>query len=99
MMRRLARGARWLVLERCLWPFGRSLMSFGAMYIGGEALEAAFAPRPGSRAHLASLGPGVGGPPPGHPERLCAEVPLSELERALAGEVWPAPARPRRRES
>ncbi|MEU3687428.1 DUF6059 family protein [Streptomyces narbonensis] len=27
------------------------------------------------------------GPPPGHPERLCVEVPLSELERGLARQL------------
>ncbi|CAM5350128.1 DUF6059 family protein [Streptomyces narbonensis] len=27
------------------------------------------------------------GPPPGHPERLCVDVPLSELERGLARQL------------
>ncbi|MEU3750104.1 MULTISPECIES: DUF6059 family protein [Streptomyces] len=27
------------------------------------------------------------GPPPGHPERLCVEVPLSELEKGLARQL------------
>ncbi|MFI6418310.1 DUF6059 family protein [Streptomyces sp. NPDC050842] len=27
------------------------------------------------------------GPPPGHPERLCVEVPLSDLERRLARQL------------
>ncbi|MFD3453794.1 DUF6059 family protein [Streptomyces sp. NPDC058691] len=32
------------------------------------------------------------GPPPGHPERLCPEVPLSPLERTLACELRLGPA-------
>lgn len=30
---------------------------------------------------------GTPGPPPGHPERLCTEVPLSELELGLARQL------------
>ncbi|MFE2556145.1 DUF6059 family protein [Streptomyces sp. NPDC059352] len=30
---------------------------------------------------------GTPGPPPGHPERLCIEVPLSELELRLARQL------------
>ncbi|MFJ4849138.1 MULTISPECIES: DUF6059 family protein [unclassified Streptomyces] len=33
------------------------------------------------------------GLPPGHPERLCPEVPLSPLERSLARELRLGPAR------
>ena len=29
------------------------------------------------------------GPVPGHPERLCADVPLTSLERALVRELGP----------
>ncbi len=35
-------------------------------------------------------GPDLVGPPPGHPERLCPQVPLSPVERQLEQHFRPA---------
>ncbi|WP_331728985.1 hypothetical protein OG885_44470 (plasmid) [Streptomyces sp. NBC_00028] len=97
-------GARWL-RDRCLWPLWRSLAAFGAMHLGtgtpqGQGLghgQDMADPAAGSRGFLAGqlwrrflvLPPGVGGPPPAHPERLRADLPLSAQERLLARDLWP----------
>ncbi|MFF3292009.1 DUF6059 family protein [Streptomyces sp. NPDC003023] len=58
--------------------------SWGPSGAGGEALS------PCTHAHAhggGGVGGGLCGPVAGHPERLCAEVPLSPLERALEREL------------
>ncbi|MFJ6217199.1 DUF6059 family protein [Streptomyces sp. NPDC092296] len=48
------------------------------------------------------VGPAAGGPGPGHPERLCPEVPLSAVEAALSRQLrgrpmqWPEDTAPDR---
>ncbi|PWI19576.1 hypothetical protein DI272_39520 [Streptomyces sp. Act143] len=93
-------GARWLK-NRCLWPLWRSLAAFGAMHLGTGASQDADRymadAATGSRGFLAGqlwrrllvLPPGVGGPPPAHPERLRADLPLTAQERLLARDLWP----------
>ncbi|WP_152645781.1 DUF6059 family protein [Streptacidiphilus albus] len=55
-----------------LRPVGRSLITMGALYVGAEA--------------LAQL-PTGSGLPPGHPERLCPDLPLTLLELQLELEL------------
>lgn len=97
-MKRLWRGVRsWP--GHCLRPLLRSLRALGIIHTGlTEHHHALMEPAPPppfrdpfGRAHggLRPLTPGHGGPPPGHPERLCEHVPLSRQERRLAREVWP----------
>lgn len=98
MMRILRGGLR--MIRRCLRPVWRALASYGAIYIGPEAVKALDPPRSPARSRsrlvryargrFLVLPPGVGGPPPAHPERLREDVPLSPQELLLAGEVWPA---------
>lgn len=40
---------------------------------------------------VAPLSALLDGPPPGHPERLRPDIPLSDLERAIAGELGGLP--------
>ncbi|MGW6532828.1 DUF6059 family protein [Streptomyces venezuelae] len=51
-----------------------SLRAYGAFYISAAHPAAAPPPPPAARP---------GGPPAGHPERLCPEVALTPVERAL----------------
>nr|WP_281200534.1 DUF6059 family protein [Streptomyces antibioticus] len=97
----LLRAAGWWLKNRCLRPVWRSLAAFGSMHFGPGTSQSrgrsarrrpAAPPRGLTRRpwrRLLVLPPGVGGPPPAHPERLCAEVPLTAQERLLARELWP----------
>ncbi|MFC8349675.1 DUF6059 family protein [Streptomyces sp. NPDC057280] len=99
-MIRMLRGVLRMLINRCLRPLWRGLTAYGAMYAGPEALQAVDPPRSASRSQnrlvryaqnrFLVLPPGVGGPPPAHPERLCEDVPLSSQELFLVREVWPA---------
>ncbi|MBT3154613.1 hypothetical protein HTV45_27715 [Streptomyces sp. CHD11] len=51
----------------------RCLVAVGAVQLAGESARADFRP--------------VDVPPPGHPERLCPDRPLTALERALLAEM------------
>ncbi|MCD0486329.1 hypothetical protein LO771_29090 [Streptacidiphilus sp. ASG 303] len=79
-MRRLARG--------CL----RSLLD-GLMVLGGVDmyLEARSRSRTAAWSPAAGHGPvfpsGTVGPPPGHPERMRPDLPLSDIELALLREL------------
>ncbi|MYW65869.1 hypothetical protein GTY65_17665 [Streptomyces sp. SID8379] len=63
----------WEMVRRAAWAAargtGRSFMAMGALWMAPFGREDA--PRAPSS------------PPAGHPERLCPEVPLSEVELAL----------------
>ncbi|MDO0939447.1 hypothetical protein QQY66_50040 [Streptomyces sp. DG2A-72] len=88
-MKRLLRRGRQAMADHCLRPLWRSLVTFGAIHAGPEAYHAAGGPSSASCtqdpfAHARQ------GPPPAHPERLRADLPLSETERQLARELWPA---------
>jgi len=73
-------------VRRALAALGRCLSAFGAMHL---ALPPDTPP---------PAGPGGGGGlPPAHPERLCAQEPLSEQELGLARQLWPASYPQRRR--
>ncbi|MFE7842125.1 DUF6059 family protein [Streptomyces sp. NPDC057474] len=67
--------------ERRRWPshllrhVWAGLVALGGMYVCGEVRRA--------RAPQVLLSR----PPAGHPERLCPQVPLSPLERALTREL------------
>ncbi|WP_329374971.1 DUF6059 family protein [Streptomyces sp. NBC_01483] len=97
-MKRLPRGGRRALADRCLRSLWRSLVAFGATYVGPaiyfNALlapaSAAHSRDPFERFARGGLPPGTGGPPPAHPERLREDVPLTEGERLLARELWPA---------
>ncbi|MFC9914469.1 DUF6059 family protein [Streptomyces sp. NPDC059862] len=77
-----------------------SLVCLGAFHTGPIVYHYAV-PRPASapsaRGPFARHTPGgltvaAGGPcvlPPGHPERVCADMPLSEAEQRMARELWP----------
>jgi Family of unknown function (DUF6059) len=41
--------------------------------------------------HMPPADPYGQGPPAGHPERLCTDTPLSDLERWLVRELGPLP--------
>lgn len=98
MIRILRGGLR--MIKGCVRPVWRALASYGAIYIGPEAFWALDPPRSAApspsrlvryaRGRFLVLPPGVGGPPPAHPERLREDVPLSEQELLLVREVWPA---------
>ncbi|MCX5335418.1 MULTISPECIES: DUF6059 family protein [unclassified Streptomyces] len=77
----LRSGGRWLK-NRCLWPLWWSLAAFAATHMDAAMFDTA-------ATGLPVLPPGVGGPPPAHPERLRADLPLTEQERLLARELWP----------
>ncbi|WP_328349280.1 hypothetical protein OG828_48100 [Streptomyces sp. NBC_00457] len=88
-MKRLLRRGRQAVVDHCLRPLWRSLVTFGAMYASIEAYHAAgeysfaaYTQDPFAHARH--------GPPPAHPERVRADLPLSATERQLARELWPA---------
>ncbi|MEV6962753.1 DUF6059 family protein [Streptomyces sp. NPDC051207] len=96
--RRMSRRRRWTLADRCLRSLWRSLVAFGATYAGPTVYFNAL-PACGPAAHpldpaalfvRAGLPPGTGGPPPAHPERLREDAPLTEAERLLARELWPA---------
>ncbi|MDO0926658.1 hypothetical protein QQY24_15000 [Streptomyces sp. TG1A-8] len=70
---------------------------FGAMTLGRVWYEAWDEPTRWELAAGRSAALGLMEPPPLHPERLCGDVPLSELELRLARELdavtpeWPTP--------
>ncbi|MEU9145952.1 DUF6059 family protein [Streptomyces sp. NPDC048349] len=66
-------GRRPSLARRWAGVVWQGLISFGTLHMHGETLRAEAEPRPVP----------LGGPPPGHPERLCPELPLSPVERAL----------------
>ena len=69
-----------LTVLRWLRPLGRSLVKAGALYVDSNA---------------AAIQEAARGLPPGHPERLCPDLPLSPLELSLSREMasstrfWP----------
>jgi hypothetical protein len=97
-MGRLPRRGRWTLADRFLRSLWRSLVTFGATYVGPtvyfNALPACAPATPSTDPVAlfvrAGLAPGTGGPPPAHPERLREDVPLTEAEQLLARELWPA---------
>ncbi|WP_089107639.1 DUF6059 family protein [Streptomyces hyaluromycini] len=80
---------------------GRSLICLGAIHTGPIVLQYYVlherAPDPHARDPFARyaegglrlLPPDASGPSPYHPERLCADMSLSETEQLLARELWP----------
>ncbi|MFI1683038.1 DUF6059 family protein [Streptomyces sp. NPDC020607] len=64
-----------------------ALQAYGAIYISG-AQPAEHTPPPGTAPPKAAP---RGGPPAGHPERLCPEVALSPVERALKRQLEAGP--------
>ncbi|MFE4263113.1 DUF6059 family protein [Streptomyces sp. NPDC056883] len=88
-------------MDYCVGPVWRALVAFGSAWVGPVAYHQAIrSPWSSARsldvftwyapAGLQLLPPGMGGPPPAHPERLREDVPLSEEELLLARELWPA---------
>ncbi|MEV0278845.1 DUF6059 family protein [Streptomyces sp. NPDC050610] len=66
-------------LLRPLWrPLWDGLVAFGTLHATGQ-----LPPPVRPEAHP------LAGPPPGHPERLRADVPLTAQERRLAGSLPP----------
>ncbi|MEU5901964.1 DUF6059 family protein [Streptomyces venezuelae] len=59
-----------------------ALQAYGAIYVS-PAQPAEETVRPAGETARPAPGPRHGGPPAGHPERLCPEVALTPVERAL----------------
>ncbi|MFD9323344.1 DUF6059 family protein [Streptomyces sp. NPDC060053] len=87
---------RGIVVRRCVLPLWRSLVAYGLMCLGLVGRdEAPGQPGSGGDTPRVCEGPGAGHgptpvvvePPPGHPERLRPDVPLTEVERALARQL------------
>ncbi|MET8690671.1 DUF6059 family protein [Streptomyces sp. NPDC004732] len=57
-----------------------ALQAYGAIYVSGAWVPPGAPPQAPPRA---STPPGLAGPPTAHPERLCPEVALTPVERAL----------------
>lgn len=75
-MKRDVKDPLWLRLARAL---GHGLQALGAMHVSVLATPPGTDP-----AHPAHPGPPpLQGPPPGHPEQLRPDIPLTALERAL----------------
>ncbi|WP_225798177.1 DUF6059 family protein [Streptomyces aculeolatus] len=82
-------GVEGVGVGRVVGALWRAVVAFGSLYTGPLVYFHALV-GPGSEVPPGGLGVGGwGGPPVGHPERLCGDVPLSEGERLLALEVWP----------
>ncbi|MFD6435294.1 DUF6059 family protein [Streptomyces venezuelae] len=64
-----------------------SLRAYGAFYISAAHPAAAPPPPPTTPPPA----PQPGGPPAGHPERLCPEVALTPVERALNRQLETGP--------
>jgi hypothetical protein len=74
------------VKDWCLLPVWYGLMDFGrTMYAPMGGLKDPEEQRRPPR----SVALGRNGLPPGHPERLRPDLPLSDLERLLARELFP----------
>ncbi|WP_329537892.1 hypothetical protein OG568_57385 (plasmid) [Streptomyces sp. NBC_01450] len=92
-MRRLLRSGRRVLAARCLRPLWQSLVVMGAVQSGPLVhYYAVVAPLSGPQPYdpFASYGAQPCGPPPGHPERLRFDLPLTARERRLDRELWPA---------
>ncbi|MGX1915406.1 DUF6059 family protein [Streptomyces phaeochromogenes] len=99
-MKRLWCGGRQALADYCLRPLWRSLVLYGSIHVdptvGHGLLASSSSPHAedpfarNARGGTQLLPPGPDGPPPAHPERLCKDLPLSETERLLARELWPA---------
>jgi len=78
MMRRL--------LQHVITPVGRALMVYGGidMYVERDSYQSQYR---SLDDECSLLLPGQGGPPPGHPERLRPDVPLSRQELQLLREL------------
>ncbi|TQJ37100.1 hypothetical protein OHU34_43300 [Streptomyces sp. NBC_00080] len=94
-----AERATAIVVRRCVLPVWRSLKAYGLMCLGLVGHDEAPGPdktpaqarpparrEPGLAARHGPL-PAYAGPPPGHPERLRPDMPLTEAERALARQL------------
>ncbi|MER5201186.1 DUF6059 family protein [Streptomyces sp. NPDC002755] len=93
--------ARAVVVRRCVLPVWRSLKAYGLMCLGlvgydevpgpGRTPEDARPRAHGEAGRLPAAGhgplPAFTEPPPGHPERLRPDMPLTEAERALARQL------------
>ncbi|SNX88245.1 hypothetical protein SAMN06272735_8684 [Streptomyces sp. TLI_55] len=107
-MGRLTRGGRRVLRKYVVRPLWEMLTCYGAVYVGPEAMPQREPRRPSKRSdrrllryargRFLTLPPGVGGPPPAHPERLCQDSPLSAQELVLARDLWPT-YEPRARDS
>jgi uncharacterized protein DUF6059 len=64
------------------WLLGRLVECFRELGKGWTPLPG---PAPGEEPPPS--GPVAGGPPPGHPERLCGDVPLTRTERMLMAQL------------
>ncbi|MGW5869031.1 DUF6059 family protein [Streptomyces sp. NPDC055239] len=68
-----------LLLRRALNAVWQSLVAFGLIYAVGEIKRLEALPQDAAQP--------LDAPPPGHPERLCPDVPLTPAEHALALEL------------
>ncbi|MFF4020841.1 DUF6059 family protein [Streptomyces sp. NPDC001843] len=78
----------WKLLRprRVLREIYRAMVVYGTFYTGPEPEGTVGALR--HAAPREPVGP-LKGPAPGHPERLCGNVPLTPLEQALVRELGP----------
>ncbi|MFJ8308113.1 MULTISPECIES: DUF6059 family protein [unclassified Streptomyces] len=94
---RRAKGSWRRLIGRCLRPVGEALMVHGGVEMYLTAAD-------GNRARLRSLDSGfrlmlrtdADGPPPGHPERLRPDVPLTRQELLLLQDLLNEVPGPRR---
>ncbi|MFG2503296.1 DUF6059 family protein [Streptomyces sp. NPDC048441] len=68
-----------LLLRRALNAVWQSLIAFGLLYTIGELKRA--------EALQENAAEPLDAPPPGHPEKLCPDIPLTPAEHALALEL------------
>ncbi|MBU8553991.1 MULTISPECIES: DUF6059 family protein [Streptomyces] len=64
--------------RRCVRGLWEGLVAYGRLCLAGETDRYDHPPRPRVRWHR---------PPPGHPERVRDDMPLTDLERRLAREL------------
>ncbi|GGX93451.1 DUF6059 family protein [Streptomyces fructofermentans] len=99
-MQRSPHGGGQPLMDRFLRSLWHSLVAFGSVYCGPvvhqELMASARAGHTGppfARPARSATRPASlrgAGPVSGHPERLCEDLPLSETERLLARDLWPA---------
>jgi hypothetical protein len=81
-----AARVRRLAVDYVLAPVWRSLVAYGSVFVSAAENrpwpDEPWPEEPLPAARLYGL-------PPGHPERMCPHVPLSEAELLLVRELWP----------
>lgn len=85
-VRRFLHGGRRALADRVVRRFWLTLVAFGAAHDAYVYVNVSAYLQPPHQPPA----PAPAGPPPAHPERLRADVPLSAQELRLQKELWPA---------